>query len=116
MSTQTLALSRKCQWDRERLAFRLVHVAYLRAVAHRALGLVTEPHTMLDLVLACAVRARCSPGPPSPACAARPLQPSGWRVANSVQRSSTLAACPGGPRIASSPMVDPSADTARRHQ
>ena len=92
MSTQTLALSR------------------------RALGLVTEPHAMLDLVLACVVRARCSPEPPPPACAARPLQPTGWQVANSVQRSSTLAACPRGPRIASSPMVDPSADTARRHQ
>ena len=47
MSTQTLALSRRRQWDRERLAFRLAHVAHLRAVGRRALGLVTEPHAML---------------------------------------------------------------------
>ena len=61
------------------------------------IGLVTEPHAMLALgvlVLACTVRARRSPGLPPPACAARPLRPSGWRVANSVPRSSTLAARP----------------------
>ena len=67
-------------------------------------GLVTEPHTMLalgDLVLACAVRARRSPGPSPPAYAARLLQPCGWRVANSVPRSSTLAV-----RLVTRPLPD----------